>query len=571
MLQQIKNRLRPFKAPKFCLDQATASRNGITITGWYASSKLRSISLVDQQRREVYSSIETHPREDVTAAYRMEATGFNIHCSTLNDLSGLYISFVSRRGSQKLYPVTNEKSSGASLGIKKDPLKDAVKSKHHDSQGHVDFSLLGDDVLFVNGWLASKSAYTSADLLLSEKVIASTEKAIIWTRRTDVESALKDKFSKSSCRGFLSSIKFPNTLSESEANKLTLRVNFVDHSIGLPIQSTQLLLENQKDSLIKALNGWNPLAAEHINGFTDVISPILSKLYRHDSQVSCKRVDFGKQPAQPKSTIIIPLYGRFDFLRYQISRFSRQKELRNHEILFVVDDPNIVEDVNALAGEVFEIFQFPFSVLSLEQNVGYGRANNIGVKHANSANLILLNSDIMPLTSHWADSLVSTLESEEVGIVGTRLLFEDQSIQHDGMAPMRIKEYPGILFNDHPRKGVDLELAPELPPTQECPLLTAACIALRKEDFEKVGGFEADYILGDFEDSDLCLKIIEIGKKNLIRRDLEIYHLERQSQNLVEPGDWKHKLTIYNALVYNQKWTSQIFTHFPEFMQVKNS
>ena len=66
------------------------------------------------------------------------------------------------------------------------------------------------------------------------------------------------------------------------------------------------------------------------------------------------------------------------------------------------------------------------------------------------------------------------------------------------------------------------------------------------------------YILGDFEDSDLCLKIEELGKRNMIRRDVELYHLERQSQNLVKPGRWKHNITVLNAIKYNNKWKSKL-------------
>ena len=81
---------------------------------------------------------------------------------------------------------------------------------------------------------------------------------------------------------------------------------------------------------------------------------------------------------------------------------------------------------------------------------------------------------------------------------------------------------------------------------------------IKKSDFEAVGGFDPIYILGDFEDSDLCLKIEELGKKNILRRDVELYHLERQSQNLVEPGRWKHNITVINAIKYNKKWKNKL-------------
>jgi GT2 family glycosyltransferase len=145
-----------------------------------------------------------------------------------------------------------------------------------------------------------------------------------------------------------------------------------------------------------------------------------------------------------------------------------------------------------------------------------------------------------------------------VGIVGARLLFEDDTIQHDGMAPMVLREYPGLLFNDHPKKGWPQKIATYDSEIEQIDLLTAACWMIDKSLFERAGGFDPSYVLGDFEDSDLCFKVLELGKQNFIHHGTQLYHLERQSQNLVEAGNWKHNLTIFNAVTFNQKWQNQL-------------
>jgi GT2 family glycosyltransferase len=166
---------------------------------------------------------------------------------------------------------------------------------------------------------------------------------------------------------------------------------------------------------------------------------------------------------------------------------------------------------------------------------------------------------VLPKDGTWADKMITQIDKhDDVGVVGARLLFEDNSIQHDGMAPMVLKEYPELLLNDHPNKGWPVSLSKNSAEVADCPLLTAACIAISKSLFEEVGGFDPAYVLGDFEDSDLCLKVLEAGRRNVICRDVELNHLERQSQNLVEAGDWKHKLTIYNAITYNQRWSQKL-------------
>ena len=111
------------------------------------------------------------------------------------------------------------------------------------------------------------------------------------------------------------------------------------------------------------------------------------------------------------------------------------------------------------------------------------------------------------------------------------------------------------------RKPDDAALASQGPPTAPINAMILKDLlepAISKSLFEEVGGFDPAYVLGDFEDSDLCLKVLEAGKRNVICRDVELNHLERQSQNLVEAGDWKHKLTIYNAITYNQRWSQKL-------------
>jgi GT2 family glycosyltransferase len=246
-------------------------------------------------------------------------------------------------------------------------------------------------------------------------------------------------------------------------------------------------------------------------------------------------------------------------MRYQLSNFSRFGSLKGYEVLYVVDDPKISNAVGKLAKELSVVFSQPFSVITLAENMGFGGANNIGAKHATSDKLILLNSDVLPKDGTWADKMIAQIDNnDDAGVVGARLLFEDNSIQHDGMAPMVLKEYPELLLNDHPNKGWPVSLSKNPAVVADCPLLTAACIAISKSLFEEVGGFDPAYVLGDFEDSDLCLKVLEAGKRNVICRDIELNHLERQSQNLVEAGDWKHKLTIYNAITYNQRWSQKL-------------
>ena len=88
------------------------------------------------------------------------------------------------------------------------------------------------------------------------------------------------------------------------------------------------------------------------------------------------------------------------------------------------------------------------------------------------------------------------------------------------------------------------------------PITTGACMFMDKSLYQEIGGFDPLYVLGDFEDSDLCLKVIDKGLKIYCSSTVRLYHLERLSQNLVDQGDWKFKLTLVNGVHQMNKWSA---------------
>jgi len=90
--------------------------------------------------------------------------------------------------------------------------------------------------------------------------------------------------------------------------------------------------------------------------------------------------------------------------------------------------------------------------------------------------------------------------------------------------------------------------------TREILAVTAASLMVDRKLYDSVGGLSENYILGDFEDSDLCLKLIEKGRKNRYMPSVSLYHLERQSQNLFSDSSWKTKVTLYNCWQHDRRW-----------------
>jgi len=264
-----------------------------------------------------------------------------------------------------------------------------------------------------------------------------------------------------------------------------------------------------------------------------------------------KERQFGAPLVAPTNSLIVPLYGRCDFLRHQLAQFADDPDFAHTELLYVVDDPALVSETLELAARYAPLFRVPFRVLWYGENRGFAGANNIGARAARGENLLLVNSDVIPQRPGWISILAAALhELPDAGAVGPLLLFGDESVQHAGMYPRTDDVFPGFLLNTHKGMGTvwDGGDAPS-----EHPMLTAACLMLKKCDFEAVGGFDEGYVIGDFEDSDLCLALRKRGKRMWLVPEARLWHLERQSQNLGQAIGERQLVTLFNGWRYMEK------------------
>jgi GT2 family glycosyltransferase len=168
----------------------------------------------------------------------------------------------------------------------------------------------------------------------------------------------------------------------------------------------------------------------------------------------------------------------------------------------------------------------------------------------------------------WDDRVIAALDKNDYAIIGSRLLYMDDTIQHDGIAFFKKADLPGFILNDHPNKSLPSKIIKN----QEKEIsttVTAAFMGMRKDVFDELGGFDEGYIRGDFEDTDLCLKALQRGLKIGIIRDLKIFHIERMSQGIGLESFKRHKLTLTNSVRQSTKWADLINSKLPTIGQVK--
>lgn len=299
----------------------------------------------------------------------------------------------------------------------------------------------------------------------------------------------------------------------------------------------------RRDALVKAYDETIGPAVELMNEFRLEKGPTISV------------VPFGKQPERARASIIIPLYGRVDFLEYQLAFFADTLD-EDHEIIYVLDDPDRASETEALAASAYARFERPFRLLILGHNVGYAPANNIGLKNATGEAICFLNSDVFPREPEWLEFMLETLtKTRGIGIVGARLVYEDGSLQHDGCLFERLPEFGNWPFPMHPGKGRRIEATEDV---VDAEIVTGACMVLSRRLAEEMAGFDEGYVIGDFEDADLCLRITDRGYRCVVDNRAELYHLERQSQNL-QVGSWRMNLTLYNAWRFQKRWQTRDF------------
>lgn len=284
-----------------------------------------------------------------------------------------------------------------------------------------------------------------------------------------------------------------------------------------------------------------------------LIEHLLARRQKELNELPVEAWQFGPAPAAPAASVIVPLYGRWDFVEHQLLDFSRDAEFQaGAELVYVIDDPALLH-LKERAGELWKMHGVPFKLVWGHANRGYAGANNLGTRHAAGRVLVFLNSDVFPQAPGWISQLTRALdEHPDFGAVAPRLLYGDGSIQHAGME-FAWEESLGVWINKHPMMGLDPRLDTRTG-LVESSAVTAACMALRRADFETVGGFDGGFLFGDFEDSDLCLKLRERGLRIGYLPEVELVHLERQSFRLLGDEGFRFKVVLYNAGRHSRKW-----------------
>jgi len=263
---------------------------------------------------------------------------------------------------------------------------------------------------------------------------------------------------------------------------------------------------------------------------------------------------WGEVPDDPDLSLIIPVYESYQFVRNQLLDFANDDYVMSQEIIYVLDSVADTHWFINYMDQLWELYRVPCRVLVMENRSGFSGACNCGASAAKAPRILFLNQDVLLQTSGSLARMVETLDSDQnIGCVGARLLYPDGSIQHMGMTWKRNPTLGGLRLNHHIYKGIDPSCV-DISDAVDVPAVTGACLLCRKDDFEKVGRFDSTFILGDFEDSDLCLRVRQLGMRVVCDNKAVFIHAEGASY----PSEERQATITYNALRHEQKWHREI-------------
>lgn len=247
-------------------------------------------------------------------------------------------------------------------------------------------------------------------------------------------------------------------------------------------------------------------------------------------------------------SIIIPTKNGYKDVQRCVSSIIEKTTYQNYEII-MADNGSTDPKMHELYAEFEQQLPGRFFVESIDIPFNFSTINNRAVKKAHGEYLLFLNNDTEVITENWLTLMVSFAQQERIGCVGAKLLYPNNTVQHAGV----ILGLGGVAGHGHyGYPHGDLGYFGRLAINVNYSAVTAACLLMKKADFDAVGGFEEAFTVA-FNDVDLCLKVQALGRDNVWLHEAELYHFESQTRGYDDKGK-KKKRFEQEKVMMEEKW-----------------
>ncbi len=296
-----------------------------------------------------------------------------------------------------------------------------------------------------------------------------------------------------------------------------------------------------KQSSIKAIKNAvkrRGIEAEVYNGLTENSFRVS---YKFDSNIFVSIIIPFKDNHEVLHSCIKSILERTDYKNYEIICVNNQSKNREN-FLELQTDRFADKSLKSLLNSRFS--NIKFTILDYDKPFNYSAINNFAVKHAQGDVLLFLNSDTEVISSGWLNAMLEHALRNNVGAVGAKLYYPNDTIQHAGVV-FGIAGVAGHAFKHIGRYQTDYYYG--LPcMVRNVSAVTGACMMVRCSLFDEVGGFDEEHFPVSYNDLDLCLKMQQRGYKIIFTPFAELYHYESYSRGYSCEQDTIEKL--------RQKW-----------------
>lgn len=254
----------------------------------------------------------------------------------------------------------------------------------------------------------------------------------------------------------------------------------------------------------------------------------------------------------PLVSLLIPTRDRVEILKPCVDAILERTGYPNFEVLILDNQSRCAATLDYMRDVTTRDDRV--RVLRWNEPFNYSAINNFGALHARGSILGLVNNDIEPISSDWLTEMVRQVCRPEIGCVGAKLYYPNDTIQHGGV----ILGIGGVAGHSHKyfqRNSAGYFTRLHL--AQNLSAVTAACLLVRKAVFEQVGGLNEQHLTIAFNDVDLCLKVREAGYRNLWTPYAELYHHESVSRG-ADDNSAKRARAKAEADYMRKTWARQL-------------